>query len=43
MDFLRDAGLFGVGFLDGFVLSCGGLPVAGFAEGAGFGFAGFGV
>lgn len=40
-DFLCDSRLFGVGFRNGFVFVDGGLPVAGFAKGAGFGFAGF--
>lgn len=42
-DFLCDTRLLGVRFGNGFVLVDGGLPVAGFAKGAGFGLAGFDV
>lgn len=42
-DLLGDTRLVGVRFGNGFVFVDGGLPVTGFAEGAGFGFAGFGV
>ena len=42
-DLLGDTRLVGVRFGNGFVFIDGGLPVAGFTEGAGFGFAGFDV
>lgn len=42
-DFLCNTRLLGVRFGNGFVFIDGSLPVPGFAKGAGFGFAGFGV
>ena len=42
-DVFGDGGVVGGGLLDGFVFADGGFPVAGLAESAGLGFAGFGV